>query len=285
MREVPRRERVGREALVHHRQRDDHGLVLQVAVVLADLVREQHALVDERARRHRRHVELLAVAELQRLDRVARLLADDVELALERVLVHRGRPARDEHLPDHRLDLLRAQREAAVVGRHVAPAEQDLALARDRALDLLLAGHPRGGLLRQEHHADAVLADRGQREALPAARAAQERVRQLDQDAGAVALQRIGAGRAAMGEVLEDRQALRDDRMRLLALDVGDEAEPARVVLVRRVVEALASRRQQRSIHRTVLHDDLTDVGLARDRRKPPAQATISRNGTETYLC
>ena len=35
---------------------------------------------------------------------------------------------------------------------------------------------------------------------------AQERVGKLDQDAGAVALQRIGAGRAAMRQVLEDRE-------------------------------------------------------------------------------
>ena len=49
----------------------------------------------------------------------------------------------------------------AVVGRHVAPAEQHLAFACDRALDLLLAGHARRGFLRQEHHAHAVLAEAG----------------------------------------------------------------------------------------------------------------------------
>ena len=42
-----------------------------------------------------------------------------------------------------------------------------------------------------------------------AAGAAQEGVGQLDQDAGAVALQRVGAGGAAVGQVLEDPQALR----------------------------------------------------------------------------
>ena len=64
MREIPGRERVGREALVHERERRDDARVLQVLVIRADLVREQHALVDDRARRHRRHVELLAVREL-----------------------------------------------------------------------------------------------------------------------------------------------------------------------------------------------------------------------------
>ena len=41
-----------------------------------------------------------------------------------------------------------------------------------------------------------------------------ELVGDLDQDAGAVAHQRIGADRAAVVEVLEDLQALLDDRVR-----------------------------------------------------------------------
>ena len=165
MRQVPRRERVGGKALVHHRQRRHHRLVGEVEIELADLVREQHALVDDRARRHRRDVELLAVAQAQRLDRVAGALADHVELALQRILVEIAHAAADEHLADHRLDLLRALGQPAVVGGHVAPAQQHLAFRDDRALDFLLARHPRRRLARQEHHADAVLADRRQRDA------------------------------------------------------------------------------------------------------------------------
>ena len=168
-------------------------------------------------------------------------------------------------------------RQAAVVGRHVAPAEQDLAFARDRALDLLLAGHPRRRLLRQEHHADAVLADRRQRDALRCRRPAQERVGQLDQDAGAVALQRVGAGRAAVREVLEDRRALRDDRVALLALDVGDEAQAARVVLVRGVVQTLARRRLIPRSLGTFLHDDLTAAKMASGRRESRRRPRLSR--------
>ena len=40
---------------------------------------------------------------------------------------------------------------------------------------------------------------------------AEELVRDLDQDAGAVAGQRVGADRAAVGQVLQDQQALLDD--------------------------------------------------------------------------
>jgi len=239
MREVPRRERVRREALMNHRERRDHRRVVQVDVVLADLVGEQHSLVDDRACRQRRHVELLAVPQVERLDRVAGGLADDVELALERVLVHVPRSAGDEHLADHRLDFLRALRKARIAGRHVAPAEQHLSFRGNRALDLLLARHPRCRLLRQEHHADAVLPDRGQRDAQLAARAAQKGVRQLDQDAGAVALQRIGAGGAAVRQVPQDLQPLRNDLVRLPALDLRDEAEAARVVFVNGVVQTL----------------------------------------------
>ena len=120
MREVPRRERVGREALVHHGERGHHRLVGEVRVERADLVREQHALVDEGARRHRRDVELLAVAQGERLDGVPRALADDVELALERILVDVAIAAPDEHLPDDRLDFLGTYGQADVVGRDVA---------------------------------------------------------------------------------------------------------------------------------------------------------------------
>ena len=116
-------------------------------------------------------------------------------------------PRADEHLPDHRLDFLRALGQSAVVDRHVAPAEQHLAFgAIARSISCSQAIRD-AGFLRQEHHADAVLADRRQRDAELAAGAAEERVGDLDQDAGAVALQRVGAGRAAVGEVVEDRAA------------------------------------------------------------------------------
>ena len=66
-----------------------------------------------------------------------------------------------------------------------------------------------------------------------------QRVGQLDQDAGAVAHQLVGAHRAAMVEVLEDLQALRDDGVALLALDVGHEADAAGVVLVGGRIQAV----------------------------------------------
>jgi hypothetical protein len=85
--------------------------------------------------------------------------------------------------------------------------------ADDRALDLFLAGEARGGFLGQEHHADAVLAGGRQAHALRRHLFAEELVRNLDQDAGAVALQRVGTDRAPVVEVLQDLEALQNDVM------------------------------------------------------------------------
>ena len=78
-----------------------------------------------------------------------------------------------------------------------------------------------------------------QGDALPGHLLAEELVRDLDQDPGAVAGQRVGAGGAPMGEVLEDLEALLDDGVALLALECGDEADAAGIVLVGGVVQAL----------------------------------------------
>ena len=93
---------------------------------------------------------------------------------------------------------------------------------------------------------DAVLARRRQRKAQRRAFAREKLVRNLNQDAGAVAGFRIAAAGAAMRQVDEDLQSLGDDVVRLLALDVDDEADTAGVVLVLRIVETLLRREVRR---------------------------------------
>ena len=66
--------------------------------------------------------------------------------------------------------------------------------------------------------------------------AREELVRNLNQDARAIAGFRIAAAGAAMRQVDQDLQPLRDDLVRLLALDVDHEANTAGVVLVARIV-------------------------------------------------
>ena len=63
-----------------------------------------------------------------------------------------------------------------------------------------------GVVVRQEQRADRVLAGRRQREAELRQLLGEELVRDLHQDAGAVAGARVGADRAAVFEVEQDRQ-------------------------------------------------------------------------------
>ncbi len=72
----------------------------------------------------------------------------------------------------------------------------------------------------------------------------EEVVGDLHKHARAVAGQRVGADRATVLEVLKDTQRVGDDLMRLAPLHVGDEADAARVVLVRGVIKALRLRRK-----------------------------------------
>ena len=67
---------------------------------------------------------------------------------------------------------------------------------------------------------------------------AQQRVGDLGQDAGAVTGVRLGAGGAAVVEVVQRREALGDDAAGAAAAGVGHEGDAAGVLVVRRVVEA-----------------------------------------------
>src|ERR1700734_3725995 len=68
----------------------------------------------------------------------------------------------------------------------------------------------------------------------------QQGVRHLDQYPGAVAYQGISAHGAAMIQILQDLQALRDNVMRFSALDVYDEANAARIMLIPRIIKTLS---------------------------------------------
>ena len=64
-------------------------------------------------------------------------------------------------------------------------------------------------------------------------------VRHLNENARAVAGVRFAADRAAMIQVDENLQGVAHQLVRLLALHVDDEAQPARIVLELRIVESL----------------------------------------------
>ena len=90
-----------------------------------------------------------------------------------------------------------------------------------------------------EELADAVMARFGQRDSCLAHFFGEEAMRDLHEDAAAVTELRVCPDRTAMVEVEQDLQALADDAMGLPALDIGHEADAARVVLVAWVVKSL----------------------------------------------
>ena len=94
------------------------------------------------------------------------------------------------------------------IHRRIAPPENRQAfLARD-PLDNAFAEQALLRFHRQEYHADAVLARLRQREAQARAFAREKLVRNLDQDARAVAGLRIASASAAMREIDQNLDAL-----------------------------------------------------------------------------
>ena len=148
--------------------------------------------------------------------------------------------APDEHLHVERLGRLHRLAERGIVVRHVAPAEQRQAFLRHLLGVDVQNDLPPFRIVRHEHVADRVVAGLGQMDAEFFGLADEELVRHLHQDAGAVARARVGADRAAMFEIAEDRDRVLDDLVRLAALDVGDEADAAGILLVARIEQAAA---------------------------------------------
>ena len=177
------------------------------------------------------------------VDGVGDDLAQDVEPALEVGLVLDVGSAADEHLAMRRLGGDDARREAGIVGRHVAPAEQLQPFGIDHARHHGLAINALRVVGRHEHVTDRVVPGLGQLDLERCGDLFQEGVRDLHQDAGAVAGERVCARRAAMGQVLQDLDAVLDDGVARAALQIGDEADAAGIVLVLRIVESLRLRR------------------------------------------
>jgi hypothetical protein len=178
------------------------------------------------------------------LGRIQRLLADRHQLALEGVLIGDLRIAGDDRLAHHRHRLDDACAKPREIRRHLAPTQQDLPLGADEMLDVLHRDRAGCRLARQKAHGGGVAAGRREIDRLLARPIPQQRVRDLDQAAGAIADQRIGPCRAAVIEIDQDLQAALNDVVRLQPLDVRDEADAARIVLVARIVQALSLRQR-----------------------------------------
>ena len=98
MSQWPGGEGVGGEALMDERQRRFEPRMVQVAIIGAKLIGQEHALVDDGAARQRHDVEIVPQPAGRRVNLRRNLFADHVEFALERVFVGDAVATADEHL-------------------------------------------------------------------------------------------------------------------------------------------------------------------------------------------
>ena len=219
---------------MHDAQRTGQPLILQVQIERLELRRGQHALVDHGLAGKAWEVDgFTAGAVLARAlgtELVLGTLADHVGAALQLHAVGAG----DEHLAEgwHRVAGQRAQRR--VVGGYLAPAQYLQALGFGDLLDRSAGGGRFFRRLRQERDAGGVTARLRQVEVDDVA---QERIGNLDQDAGTVTAVRLGALGAAVLEVHQRGDCLIHDVAAAAAVHVDDHGHPARVMLECGVVE------------------------------------------------
>ena len=111
------------------------------------------------------------------------------------------------------------------------------------------------GIARQEDQSAAVFARRRQRKAVAFSHVLQKAVWKLQQDASAIAGVDFTATGAAMIQVAQYLDGLFQDAVRFAPLDVHDKADPAGVVLIGRVVEALFWRQAEPATVLVAVHD------------------------------
>ena len=193
-----------------------HRLIFKVEVVLPHLSRQQKALVNHRTGTHGRHKVFGTVFELEVMNAVRRRFTDDVEFSLQRILHHHVRPAPDKDLPDNGFARLHRRTHFEVsINRNVAPPQQHLAVPTYGTFQFLFAGRATRRLLRQENHSDTVVPGSRKHHALCRHFRPIKRVRNLNQNTGAVPAERIRPDRTAVIQIAQNQQGVFNGSMRL----------------------------------------------------------------------
>ncbi len=222
------------------RQRRHDRPVLQIGVVVTDLSRCQHSLEYDQEGGQTRDIEVLAPGHIALVANLpGGALADDVQLSFEGVLVVVRLFTTDENLANRGLHALRRLPQVHVVRRHPPPAQNRLPFLFHDSLDDFFLSVTLVPIGRQENHADPVISGPRQVDPDSLTRRLKEAMRNLHQDSGPVSCIGLAAPGSTMVQIHEHLERLADDPIGLLPLDVGNETDPARIVLVLRVVQTL----------------------------------------------
>ena len=219
VRQWPRREGVGREPGVDERELGREAGVRQIREERLELPGGQHSLVDHGACGERGEVDLhLALGALAQPE------GETVEPECH-LTSHGG--ADEELLEVRHARAGRLADEISVDG-HLPPAEDLEVLLDGELLDPRLGRRPSGGVGGQEGEPSGIRPGVGEGEGHDRA---EERVRNLGEDAGTVTHERVGSGGATVVEVAQRGQRVVDDVVAGRSPHRRDERDPAGVVL------------------------------------------------------
>ncbi len=212
-----------------HRQGRHHVGVGQVGVVVEELRRQEHPLVNDRLAGKRGDVKGVGRdAQLDPRPPLGPLAATEqppFELLAGQAL------AADEDLADDRFGAAGDVAQGAVVAGHVAPTEHFQALAFQCLGKDLFASAADGGVAGQEEDADAVVPGGRQLELQAIGLGGEELVRDLHEDSRPVARRLVGPRGPAVLQVQEHLLGMIDDLVAFRARNVDHGADTAGVVL------------------------------------------------------
>ena len=157
MRERPSRECIGGEALMHQRNSRLQAWIAQIRKIIAKLGCEQHALINKRTCRKRDGIKPLRRRIAEIINRVRDHLAQDKQAALKRVGVGNASATADKDLTMRWLGWLDAFAETGAIHRHIAPAQETLALFNNHALNNRFAEFTAFRVTRQKHVSNGVM--------------------------------------------------------------------------------------------------------------------------------
>ena len=234
---VPAGECVRGKAGMHQSDGAFHGGITQFGKIFIHLHRHEHAFVNNGPGGETADIPVLVNSGTANL--VGCPLVDNIELAVEGLLITTRKRALEEQLPNHRLALPGSISQRRVVGRYVTPAEDFNTFLNQDFFQDMAGAVTFGRFRRGKDHADSVVERCRQSDAKRRTDRTKVAVRHLQKNPGTVSGIRFTAAGAAVVQIDKNLQRLTDDFVGLFPFNVDNEADAAGIVLKLRIVEAL----------------------------------------------